>query len=221
MIDLKKRRLTKQQIIEKQDKISNYKTIIILLLILIIILLLVKQCKDKKLLPTDNVDIYEINCDCDESIIDSDKNFNIEDIDENLIVFDKDKVWNTTQELHIFTNPKHQMEELIAPGATNSYVFVIKNIKDCLLSYYVDFEEDNEYGINMNYKLRVNGKYVIDEWSSFEELKTKTKLLKANSEDEFILDWKWIHDDKKDTEIGSNINSKYALNITIYAEQVA
>ena len=220
MIDLKKRKLTKQDIIEKQDKISNYKNIIIFLLILIIILLLVKQCKDKKLLPTDNVDIYEIDCDCDESYIESDKNFNIEDFDENLIIFDKDKVWNKKQQLHIFNNQKYKMEEMIAPGSTNSYLFVIKNIKDCVLSYYIDFEEDNDYGINMKYKLKVNGKYVVEQWSSYEELKTKTKLLKAQKEDEFILEWKWMHNDEKDTEIGSNIDSKYALNITIYAEQV-
>lgn len=83
--------------------------------------------------------------------------------------------------------------------------------------------EQTEYNINLKYRLRRNGSYVVgsdDNWVSANELKTEFKNLKTSNYDSFELDWKWFDDDANDTTIGQNMTSEYKLNIRFYFEEI-
>ena len=83
-----------------------------------------------------------------------------------------------------------------------------------------------EYDLNLQYRLRKNGNYVIgndDRWVGVDELKTAFSKLNGNSNDRYVLDWKWEYEgnrDDIDTLIGENMNDTYQLNIKFYFEQV-
>lgn len=81
--------------------------------------------------------------------------------------------------------------------------------------------EESEYDINLKYRLKRNGKYIIGNdhsWVDVEELKTSYSELSGNSTDVYSLDWKWFDDDANDTVIGENMTSEYKLNIRFYFE---
>ena len=69
------------------------------------------------------------------------------------------------------------MEEIIAPGSTNSYKFYKKNKKKCNMAYKISFEEVNPYDINIKYKLKYEGNYLIDHWVDYTELETESSLV--------------------------------------------
>ena len=140
--------------------------------------------------------------------------------DAELEVFDNDLEWSSTSQVHVFRNPVYEMDEIIAPGSTNSYKFYIRNNKECNIKYKLKFIEENPYGINMKYKLKKDGNYVISNWVSANELVISDELLNSQEDDEYILEWMWQHNDTVDADIGKNIDAYYKLNITISGEQV-
>ena len=150
----------------------------------------------------------------------TEENENTTTDDKEFIVFDNDQVWSNTSKLHIFENPEFDMEEIIAPGSTNSYKFYIRNKKKCNMAYKISFEEVNPYHINMKYKLKYEGNYIIDHWVDYTELETEIKRLNSNEEREYILEWLWDHQDDVDTIAGNSMDANYKLNITIYGEQI-
>ena len=140
--------------------------------------------------------------------------------DAELEVFDNDLEWSSTSQVHVFRNPVYEMDEIIAPGSTNSYKFYIRNNKECNIKYLLKFNEENPYGINMKYKLKKDGNYIISNWVSANELVISDELLNSQEDDEYILEWMWQHNDTVDADIGKNIDAYYKLNITISGEQV-
>jgi hypothetical protein len=113
------------------------------------------------------------------------------------------------------------MNEIIAPGSTNSYKFYITNKKNCNIAYKLEFSEENPYAVNMKYKLKDRNGYIISNWVSYDELIIQDRKLNSHDEEEYILEWLWQHNDPVDTEIGKNIDAYYKLNITISGEQVS
>ena len=139
---------------------------------------------------------------------------------EGIEVFDKETEYSQNTQLRIFTNTTYDVvESKIAPASENSYQFVIRNNNDNNISYDLEFMEENKYNINMKYRLKLNGIYVAGsnkEWLTYKELLQENIELTANTYDVYTLDWKW-QEGKNDTEVGTNVNSNYKLELKITA----
>lgn len=219
-----------------------YKFVTVLLLVIIIILLLFfnrfgKVEDSEKLVPTGNVDVFDIavicTCEGDKcTYTDIDGNeipvFN-DETDQKLVgyVFVDDKSGNYLyqQRLQIFNNPAYQFTNKIAPGVSNVYHFVLHNGTNKNVKYKIKMYEDSEYKINMVYRLKVNDKYMIgndSKWVTAEELETQFNNLNRSRSDNYSLEWQWLYegDDVNDTIAGVNMDSEYKLNIRIYFEEV-
>lgn len=200
---------------KEKEKNKRKKVCIVMLIIIIIILLLLIWClwknySGKKLTPTGNIDVFEIicnkNCDCS--------------LDGKVEAYDSNAVWESESKLRIFENPVYMMDSIIAPLSSNSYQFVIKNTISDEVVYDLKFSEVNNFNINMKYRLKKNDQYVVgsdNEWVTYEKLNLTLNNISTDSEDVYILDWKWF-ESNNDTEIGS-VNSDYQLNIILSATQ--
>lgn len=181
-------------------------------------------------------DIFEINCQCDQSASDdtsTDGNAVNENASQdistsgdtqsqsegNLIVKDDTQVWEQTTHLPIFQNPMYQMKEIIAPGSSNSYQFYVRNNTTCFISYELTFIETNPYAINMQYRLKRNDQYLTSTWTSISTLSHYLKQLAPGDQDHYVLEWKWFEDDN-DTDIGTKIAAFYQLSIRMNGNQV-
>ena len=128
--------------------------------------------------------------------------------------------------LKIFENAAFEYTNKIAPGVSNSYDFKVHNETEAAIRYDVKFEEISEYAINMQYRLKREGTYIIgsdSEWVDASELKTAFKELAIDGVDSFTLDWKWPYEsnrDALDTDIGEKMMSEYSLGIKINFEEV-
>ena len=81
----------------------------------------------------------------------------------------------------------------------------------------IDFIEENEKNINMNYKLRSKGKYLFGnatDYAKFNNFRLEKVTIPAKSQIPYILDWKWVDSDN-DTIIGFDYGSNYKLSIKI------
>ncbi len=219
---------------KKNKKNIIYWMIIILLIIIILILLFCdkfgkigKCCQ----VPTGNVDIFDINIGgiCENESKGDIYPVWINETDKNelgkIFVDDKDGNYIYHQNLNIFENPFYEFEDKIAPGVSNSYSFVVHNNSNVNINYYIEMYDKCDYDLDLKYRLRKNGDFVIgdnDNWVSTSELKTTISKLNANSNDNYVLDWKWEYEsgrDDIDTYIGENMKDAYKLNIKFYFEQ--
>lgn len=217
---------------DNEKKYFKRKLVIILLIIIILFLLYFLIHKfgninNHGLTPTGNVDIFDIGCNCNCCQDNKEKEvFNENDINkskiEGLIVYDDYKIWDN-KELRIFANPAYEYEKKIAPGSYNSYAFVIRNNNSFDVVVDINFIEDNPKNINLQYKLRNKGNYLIGSNDNYTKLNGNKKItnikLPAKSQLAYILDWKWV-DSNNDTEIGFDITSKYKLSILIGANEL-
>ena len=217
---------------ERKEKIYNSRKdyVIKLLLIIIIIILLIHNCITTKInkdvlapVPNGNVDIFEIQC-LEETCSKTDNAGNIvpavKEENGDITVLDNNLKWESKNLLNIFTNPLFNMEKVIAPGSSNTYQFIIKNDTKYNITYKIKFIENNEYHINMKYKLRKDGLYIAgseDNWVNYDELDISNLFLNSSSSNTYYLDWKWIDSDN-DTDAGAVI-APYELTIKIEAVQ--
>lgn len=250
----------KKESIDKMDKISLkhrkkkdiVKTIIIFVLLALIFLLIFLLCfeyqktSEKNL--TGNVDIFEIDCTCEECVTDSVGDDPIVpsvstanqagmsavgdgstirdhseaevgiDTQSGFSVTDEHLQWQSSNNLKIFENSMYENKSIIAPGSSNSYNFVVRNNTDYMVSYKVRFTERNESNINMKYRLKRNGNYVSDDWVSYQELSKSGMLISKGGKDDYILEWKWFDDNEQDTKAGID-GLDYSLVINIEGEQ--
>lgn len=213
---------------EKKYNKSDVFNCIFIIIIIILLLLLLMQCsrKEKKYNKTGNVDIFEINCNRDDScdvdtqtkIINDDKtDINVKkDGNIDVSVSDKYITWQQTNKLNIFENPMYDMSNKLAPTSTNSYEFKIKNNIDADTVYSLTFEEVNKYDIDMRYKLKKENRYIVDEWVKYNELNLDNMKLGAYQEDTYYLEWKWF-EGENDTYAGEQSGIGYTLNIDMKA----
>ena len=128
--------------------------------------------------------------------------------------------------LKIFENAAFEYTNKIAPGVSNSYDFKVHNETENAIRYNIEFEENSEYAINMRYRLKRDGVYVVGndtEWVSASELASAFKELAVDGIDGYTLDWEWPYEsgrDALDTEIGEKMVSEYSLAIKINFEEV-
>lgn len=177
--------------------------IIILLITIILLLHNYKKFMNNNNKLTGNIDVFEVDCNCNNS---------------GLAVSDNDLTWRSLNKLNVFKNPVYQMDEVIAPGSSNSYHFVIKNNSDCSLVYSLSFLENNQFKVNMKYRLKKNDKCIIEDWVSGDELSSDETVLNSNEQDEYLLEWKWFDSDN-DTEVGALTDASYSLSIEIVGKK--
>lgn len=150
------------------------------------------------------------------------------DVDRAGIVYVDDKNgWYVYQKsLEIFNNAAFEYTNKIAPGVSNSYDFKVHNETSNKIQYNIEFSEESEYAVNMKYRLRRAGAYVVGgetEWVSAKQLSTSMKQLAIDGVDAYTLDWMWPYEDGKDgqdTKAGENMESEYHLGIKVNFEEV-
>ena len=232
----------------EEEKKRNIRFFIIVILLIVIILILLFFRKfgkiENSLIPTGNVDVFDIDikCNCSESenpedCVTTDEDGNIITIPTfnevtnkkvigKVFVDDKNGNYVYQQNLRIFTNSAYEYTDKIAPGVSNTYNFVVHNSTNMKLRYYVEMYEESDYNINLKYRLRRNNSYVIgndNTWVTPNKLKTEFSKINASASDSYSLDWQWMYEDGKDNEdtfAGENMTSNYKLNIRFYFEQI-
>lgn len=151
---------------------------------------------------------------------------NSKDVDEfegTVYVDDEQGNYSYQSNLKIFNNAAFNYTNKIAPGSYNTYDFEIHNSSNMNLKYVINFIEESEYDINIKYRIRKNGKYIVgnnNTYVSFDEINFPTGTINSNSKDKYSLDWKWFDDDEKDTIAGENMTEDYKLKLNISFEQV-
>ncbi len=205
---------------ERQNERLFVIVVLLLIIFVIIIFLLIKNLgfiDHKPLVPTGNVDIFDIvlNGDCGDC-----ECWKPEDDEGSVTVFDGDVIYSNNTQLNIFTRTAYEVVDgKIAPGGENSYQFIIRNNNTFNIMYSLTLIETNDYNINMKYRLKKNERYVSgddDTWVTYDELKQDFQNLSSKNYDVYTLDWKWF-ESENDTQIGTDINSRYDLKIKISA----
>lgn len=192
--------------------------LIIIIIFLIIFFLLIRQFGIiNAKIPTGNIDIFDIN------FIDN-NTCNHDDLKDNIFVYDEHVKYSNNTKLNIFTHKSYYVKsDAIAPDSQNSYQFVVRNNNDFAIIYNLKMEESNPYNINMKYRLKLDGKYILGnhkEWVTAKELIENEVVLADKSYNVYTLDWKWFEsNDEVDTKIGTNIDSNYQLNISFLANR--
>ena len=232
----------------KNNKIINLIIEIILIVIIILLLvhscnLQKKNDENKnKKTPTGNVDIIEIKCDnsstCSEVTTKDEttkknnqstilKPINSETKEEpkeeepltGLVTVDNHTVqWDGKKDLKIFTNSAYELTDRISPESSNTYKFIVKNKTEYKLKYKITFLETNTQNINMLYKLKKNDAYLVNEYTTYDNINVLDQEFEPGENDTYYLDWKWFSS-SNDTHIGE-IQADYNLKIEIEAESM-
>jgi hypothetical protein len=138
---------------------------------------------------------------------------------------DGDVKYVVTKNKDIFEN-RYYDNKKIAPGVSGTYEFDVINNRKSKVKYKIDTSNTNSSNINLKYRLKRDNEYVIGNestWVSISGLNLTNVLLNSKSTHSYILEWKWPYEDgidNIDTQIGKDGNSKYELNISVYAEEV-
>ena len=133
-----------------------------------------------------------------------------------------DTEWRELRELSIFRNKRYDNKALIAPGDEGIYYFTVENEFTNKYNYKIIFKEENPYNVNMVFKLRKNGQYILGsetEWKAPEGLDTEIMPFDALQKDVYTLEWRW-EDAENDTQIGRTDGSYYKMYVDVQAEQV-
>ena len=165
----------------------------------------------------------------DNSNEDNNENEQTNNNNPNIIVNNEDRFivlqgiqsWNEIKELDVFSNKYFEDKSIIAPGVSGTYNFTVENISEYKINYDMHFVEENIYDINMVYKLKLNGKYVVGDkntWVKYNDLDLKDVTLNPQLNDVYTIEWKW-QDNYNDTQIGETEGSDYKLKIQVIGSQ--
>lgn len=105
----------------------------------------------------------------------------------------------------------------IAPYDKGVYEFDVKNTINKNIVYSLTLEEDNSDKVNIKYKLKKNGNYIMGEynWLYYNEIHLEDVLLSSQATDSYELEWSWVSEnDELDTKIGLK-KDRALYNITI------
>lgn len=139
-----------------------------------------------------------------------------------LIVQDSDgERWTRLRELNVFANAEFDGEPIVAPGSGGSYDFMVQNIADFPLKYEIDFDEENLYGVPLEFRLKDSGGYLTEDWTPAAKLADVREELADNSKTGYTLEWRWNYNgnDRLDTAVGGKDEAAYVLKISYTAEQ--
>lgn len=134
-------------------------------------------------------------------------------------VTENGKSWNQIKDLSIFENNYFYRENKIAPGVSGSYEFKVENQSEYNMKYIVNIKEKNDYGVNLKYKIKINGQYLNNTYQSIDEIDFYQQVLKSFGIDVYTIEWKWV-DSAIDTQIGENADVvKYNLRINVTGQR--
>lgn len=241
---------------KKEQKKNTVAVIVIVLLLLVVgilLWLLLRPQPEAVKIPTGNVDVFDIDISCictgpdgeecdkdddDETTPGADgyKNYSGSKIngntdttvdDDGIVYVDDRNGWYIYQKnLQIFQNAAFEYTNKIAPGVSNSYDFKVHNETNNSIRYNIEFNEGSEYPVNMLYRLKRGGEYIVGNdstWVKASDLSLSAlKLLSKDSADSYTLDWMWPYEggvDGADTTAGENMTSEYSLGIKINFEE--
>ena len=165
---------------------------------------------------------------CIQTVIDSGKYKGVDAFEINKPTTqddDGDVKYVVTKNKDIFEN-RYYDNKKIAPGVSGTYEFDVINNMNSNVEYKINTSNTNSSNINLKYRLKRDNEYVIGNestWVSISGLNLTNVLLNSKSTHSYILEWKWPYEDgidNIDTQIGKDGNSKYELNISVYAEEV-
>lgn len=134
-----------------------------------------------------------------------------------LFVVSEGNKWGTEQEINVFNNEFYS-DNVIAPGVCGKYDFSVENTGHKLVTYNLDLEEINDKNINLQYKVKMNGEYILEQWTRVEDISLSTFQLQPYTNADYTLEWEWI-DAENDTSIGEDAeNAMYKIKIKINAQ---
>lgn len=142
-----------------------------------------------------------------------------------LFIADEDGTeWADTENLKVFDNELFGTEA-IAPGMRGEYQFILRNENPDQLKFDLEFECENDYGIDLVYRIYRDGTCIYggqtdDEMLSVGEFDMFDMTAQAESDTLFMIEWYWRDNDPVDTEAGQN-GAQYTLKITFTAEVAA
>lgn len=248
---------------EKEHKNKEKRTVLLFLILiaLIIIIYLLIRCMGiidhRSLIPTGNVDVFDIifgndtcgtncncNCNCNCPACPTNPSGGSGSVPTNptmggtttenpstgetptyegFLAYDDSTMYSHDTPLNIFKQTAYYVvDDKIAPTSENSYQFVVRNNNDFNVIYSLTLKETNKYNINMRYRLKLNGEYVVgsdDEYVTYDKLSQHDIGLASRNNDVYTLDWKWF-ESSNDTEVGTNIEANYQLSLEISASEV-
>ena len=151
----------------------------------------------------------------------NEQNAEIVDYADRILVKEGNVNFEELKELNIFNNSYFKDEALIAPGVQGKYNFVVVNETPVNFKYNINFEEVNQYGVNMVFKIKRNGEYIAgneDTWLDKGTIDFLNYKLNAKTEDLYTVEWKW-EDAENDTDVGEIKGANYKLNVKVTATQ--
>jgi len=83
------------------------------------------------------------------------------------------------------------------------------------------FEEDNQDKVNIKYRLKENGKYIIgvDNWVYYDQIVLEDVILNSKEADSYQLEWMWVSENNElDTSIGEKEDrAVYSITFKVVA----
>lgn len=115
-----------------------------------------------------------------------------------------------------FTDEEGEDFEYIAPGWEGGYSFSVSNVMPSRAYCTFTFDEQNEMGIDMCFRLTQDGVFVTsEEYAAPDELTFDEIVIEPGETSEFVLYWRWEHNDEQDTIIGEQ-GAEYALILKMH-----
>ena len=128
--------------------------------------------------------------------------------------------WKHIENLPIFENDYFDREAIL-PGMRGEYRFILENCNDYALTYAISCTEENDFDIDIRYRLMRDGNYLAgeEEYEEIEALRFEELTIEANSMAFFVLEWYWADDDPIDTEAGEN-GAEYTFTFAVEAARL-
>ena len=115
-----------------------------------------------------------------------------------------------------FTDEEGEDFEYIAPGWEGGYSFSVSNVMPSRATCTFTFDEQNEMGIDMCFRLTQDGVFVTsEEYAAPDELTFDEIVIEPGETSEFVLYWRWEHNDEQDTIIGEQ-GAEYELVLKMH-----
>ena len=138
-------------------------------------------------------------------------------VEGTLIVHDEEVQYGNNTTVNIFKHfNEHRVDNRIAPEDSDVYSFYVRNNNPFDIIYRFSFGEINNDRINLKFRLKKNGNYIISDWVTGTELAASNMELGSKKYDKYELEWKWFEADN-DTEIGEKEMASYYMDVFFYA----
>ena len=136
-------------------------------------------------------------------------------------ISDDEGDWKEGENLNIFVVAGR---EYVAPYDRGLYDFQVLNTINKKVSYKLVLEEDNKDKVNIKYRLKENGKYIIgiDNWVYYDQIVLEDVILNSKEADSYQLEWMWVSENNElDTSIGEKEDrAVYSITFKVVAVEL-